>query len=141
MVRGRGGKQATRWHDVVVLEPHPSAGVRDRVRRLTGRIAATLVMAGALVLAPMVVGVAQATAPPPSTPDTNPFIPEDANIGDCISALPRPDCGSREQGGSGQYLVLVVLLGAMGFIGWRVARGVRSRERSGVASGQDRRGQ
>jgi hypothetical protein len=99
-----------------------------------------IVMAFALLAAPVVVTVAQATAPPPTVPGdddagvgTNPFIPEDVNIGDCVSALPRPDCGSREQGGSRQYLVLVVLLAAMGFIGWRVARGVRSRERGRTA--------
>lgn len=70
---------------------------------------------------------------PPVTPDpasigTNPFIPEDANIGDCVSSVPRPECGSEEKGGWHQYLTMLVLLLGTVFIGWRIARGVRSRD-------------
>ena len=66
----------------------------------------------------------------------NPFIPEDRNIGDCVSSLPRPDCGSDAQGGGAQLATFGVLMAGMAFIGWRIARGVRRRERdrSDVAS-------
>ncbi|MBI5089003.1 MAG: hypothetical protein HZB15_09145 [Actinobacteria bacterium] len=122
-----------------MLELRPPVVVPIGVRRLTARLAATLIMAVAFVVGPVVVSVAQATVAPASssgTPDdgTNPFIPEDANIGDCVSALPRPDCGSEAQGGSRQYLILVGLLAGMGFIGWRIARGVRSRDRADASS-------
>ena len=71
---------------------------------------------------------------PPVTPDpasmgTNPFIPEDANIGDCISAAPRPDCGSDQRSGYHQYVTFIILFLATVFIGWRVALGVRARDR------------
>ena len=64
-----------------------------------------------------------------STAD-NPFIPEDVNIGDCVSSLPRPDCGSDAQGGGAQLATFGVLMAGMAFIGWRIARGVRRRERA-----------
>jgi hypothetical protein len=75
-----------------------------------------------------------ASVPPvtldPASIGTNPFIPEDANIGDCVSSAPRPECGSDEQGGWHQYLTMLVLLMGTVFIGWRIARGVRSRDRA-----------
>jgi hypothetical protein len=61
---------------------------------------------------------------------TNPFIPENVNIGDCVSSLPRPGCGS-EAGSSGATLLTFgVLTAGLAFIGWRVARGVRQRDRT-----------
>lgn len=78
----------------------------------------------------------QAASTPPSTPEPvatpapditdNPFIPENANLGDCVSSLPRPECGSTARGGVGQWLVFGALLGGLTFIGWRIARGIRS---------------
>lgn len=66
----------------------------------------------------------------PASIGTNPFIPEDANIGDCVSSVPRPECGSQAQGGWRQYLTMLVLVLGTAFIGWRIARGVRSRDRA-----------
>ena len=66
------------------------------------------------------------TVPEPAPEATdNPFIPEDANLGDCVSSLPRPGCGSEAHGGVGQWLVFGALVGGLGFIGWRVSRGIR----------------
>ena len=68
------------------------------------------------------------TAPPPEPAPVatdNPFIPENANLGDCVSSLPRPECGSTARGGTGQWLVFSALLGGLGFIGWRIVRGIR----------------
>lgn len=79
--------------------------------------------------APLLASVPPVTADPASI-GTNPFIPEDANIGDCVSSVPRPQCGSDQQGGWHQYLTMLVLLLGTVFIGWRIARGVRSRDRS-----------
>ena len=65
---------------------------------------------------------------------TNPFIPEDANIGDCLSSLPPPGCGT-EASTSGKTLATFgVLMLGMAFIGWRVARGVRQRDASRSSS-------
>ena len=59
----------------------------------------------------------------------NPFLPEDANIGDCISAVPRPECGSKARGGWRQGLVFGAVVAAVAVIGTRLVIGVRKRER------------
>ncbi len=62
--------------------------------------------------------------PPPIT--VNPFIPEDRGISDCISALPKPGCGSEARGGWRQGLIFLALIGGLAIIGWRIVAGVRS---------------
>ena len=66
---------------------------------------------------------------PPTTLD-NPFLPEDANIGDCISAVPRPECGSKARGGWRQGVVFGAVAIAMVVIGTRLVVGVRKRDRA-----------
>jgi hypothetical protein len=66
---------------------------------------------------------------PATTTLDNPFLPEDANIGDCISAVPRPECGSKARGGWRQGLVFVAVVAAVAVIGTRLVIGVRKRER------------
>lgn len=61
---------------------------------------------------------------------TNDFIPADVNLGDCVSSVPRPDCGSESHGGSGQAITFAVLMLGMAFIGWRIFRSVRRQERA-----------
>ena len=58
-----------------------------------------------------------------ATLSTNPFIPEDANLGDCVSSLPRPGCGNEIRGDSHALLVA-----GLTFIGWRIARSVKRRD-------------
>jgi hypothetical protein len=55
----------------------------------------------------------------------NDFVPKDQNLGDCISALPRPGCGSEEQGGWRQGLVFGALMIGLAFIVWRIVVGAR----------------
>ena len=80
---------------------------------------------------PRPVSAPPASDPTAETPATtvldNEFIPEEANIGDCISALPRPECGSKARGGWRQTLVFVVLIVAMAGIGVRLVFGLRKR--------------
>jgi hypothetical protein len=70
-------------------------------------------------------------APTTTAPDTatsiveNEFVPANANIGDCVSALPRPGCGSEARGGWRQALVLAAVVAGLALIGWRVVVGVR----------------
>lgn len=59
----------------------------------------------------------------------NDFIPEDQNLGDCISAAPPPGCGSKAQGGWAQNVVFAAVLGGLGFIGWRIVAGSRKAKR------------
>lgn len=63
------------------------------------------------------------------TLSTNPFIPEDVNIGDCVSSVPRPGCGNEIRGDSHAALTFGVLVLGLTFIGWRIARSVRRRDR------------
>lgn len=79
------------------------------------------------------------TVPTTDTPATtvldNPFLPEGANIGDCVSAVPRPECGSKARGGWRQTLVFGTMLVAMVVIGYRIFVSVRRRDRpAGTAS-------
>ena len=69
------------------------------------------------------------SASPPTT--ENPFLPENANIGDCISALPRPECGSTARGGWRQTLVFVMVVVGLVLIGIRLAFAIRKRQPSG----------
>jgi hypothetical protein len=103
---------------------------------MLGRAFAALALAAGLLVGPALVTVVSATSaatvsplPDPETIGSNPFIPEDANIGDCISSAPRPECGSDERGGYHQYVTLIVLFLATLFIGWRITLAVRARDR------------
>lgn len=81
-------------------------------------------------------------APPPTTtvpatPTTladNVFVPEDQDLDECISALPKPGCGSESRGGWRQTLVFAVMLVAMVAIAVRIAFSVRRRDSRGVRS-------
>ena len=75
---------------------------------------------------------------PPATVVDNPFIPEDQNLTDCISALPRPGCGSEERGGWRQGLVFGLIIVGGAFIAWRIVRIVRQRDARGVPPGGPR---
>lgn len=82
-----------------------------------------------VVLSVAPVGISQAATDPTLPPVTaNPFLPEDRGISDCISALPKPGCGSEERGGWRQGLVLVALVGGLSIIGWRIVAGARRTE-------------
>lgn len=58
----------------------------------------------------------------------NQFIP-DKNLSDCVGTLERPNCGSTAKGGRGTYLTFLVLILGLAFIFWRIARGVKARDR------------
>lgn len=73
----------------------------------------------------------------PTLPDPldNEFIPRNRPIGDCISALPKPGCGSEARGGWRQGLVLLAIVLGLAFIAWRVVRSARrARDASGSAA-------
>ncbi len=62
------------------------------------------------------------------TTEGNVYVPEDENVSSCVGTLERPDCGSKSKGGWRMYLTFAVLMAGMGFIGWRIARGIRARD-------------
>jgi hypothetical protein len=78
---------------------------------------------------------------PPSDPVTsepvvtdNPFLPENEDLGNCLSALPQPDCGSENRGGPIQWAVFGFVVAGLVFIGWRITRAVRARDRAPAAN-------
>jgi hypothetical protein len=145
-LRSRRRKRLWSWHDGHVLGGPIHVAFAGRARTASARALAGALIALAMVTGPLVVSIAQAATAPPTVPattdasssendiGTNPFIPENANIGDCISALPGPDCGTKAQSGYHQYLIFVALILGLGFIGWRVGRSVRARERADTAT-------
>jgi hypothetical protein len=72
-------------------------------------------------------------AAPPTVPDDsvvdNPFVPDDRNLSECISAMPQPGCGSEARGGWRQLLVFLVVLVGLAFVGWQITRTVRRNRR------------
>ena len=71
---------------------------------------------------------AASTEPPPPPVTDNVFIPEDRDFGECITAVPKPGCGSEARSDWHQGLVLGVMVAGLIVIGWRIVRGVRRRE-------------
>ena len=82
--------------------------------------------------------VTAASEPPPPPVTDNEFIPEDRDLGECITAVPKPGCGSEARSDWHQGLVLGVMVAGLVIIGWRIVRGVRRRERSTACSGRRR---
>jgi hypothetical protein len=66
--------------------------------------------------------------PPPPPVTDNAFIPEDRDLGECITAVPKPGCGSEARGDWHQGVVLAVMVAGLVVVGWRIVRGVRRRD-------------
>jgi MYXO-CTERM domain-containing protein len=113
------------------------SGTRRHVRALgvaAAIVVAVVVIAAALALLAGTGDRAGAVSPPattvPSAPGgdvvvDNDFIPENRNLSECVSALPKPGCGSSARGGWRQGAILGVLVVALAFITWRIVRSVR----------------
>lgn len=78
----------------------------------------------------------EASAGEPTRPSAtvNEFLPEDRNLGDCISAIPKPGCGSEARGGWHQTLVFLAILFGLAVIVWRIVASARK-----AKAAQDRR--
>jgi hypothetical protein len=72
-----------------------------------------------------------ASAPPNTGPiASNDLLPADNNLDDCVGTAEPANCGSRARADGHTYLVFLALAAGLGFIGWRIARGVRVRDRA-----------
>lgn len=70
--------------------------------------------------------------PAPPIPDdivvdtTNPFLPVERDLTDCIGTMERPGCGSAARGGWHQELVAIAMIGGLvlvfGRVAWAVLR-------------------
>jgi hypothetical protein len=78
----------------------------------------------------------QATAPPDTVVAdnaplaTNDLLPDQNNLGDCVGTNEPGNCGSKARADGHTYLVFLALAAGLGFIGWRVGRGVKARDRA-----------
>lgn len=109
------------------------------VRRFAGSVIVALLVALACAMPTRPPAAADTASTPPTTTvaaardapatvvEDNPFIPEDQNLSECISALPKPGCGSEARGGWRQTLVFVIMAVALAFVGWRIVRSMRRR--------------
>ena len=70
-------------------------------------------------------------------PTFNEFLPDARPLGDCLSSLPKPDCGSEARGGWRQTAVFLAIVAGLAFIAWRVVAASRRarRDRAPVTSG------
>lgn len=91
------------------------------------RLRVFLGLLAALIMTPAGAVVAVPPSSPPTTPPVtvNEFLPVDRDIGECISAIPKPGCGSKARGGWHQALVLLSILAGLALITWRIVVGAR----------------
>ena len=92
------------------------------------------IVVAALALCLIAAGCSSGATPPTTTvssgpPATNDFLPTDQNLSDCVGTLELPNCGSERKNDVRLYLTFAALMGGMGLIGWRIAVGVRRRDR------------
>jgi hypothetical protein len=83
-----------------------------------------LVPAGAADAATSGTDGAEPTDTPPPTV-FNEFYPDERPLSDCVSSLPKPNCGSEARGGWRQFTILGAVVVALGFIAWRIVRSAR----------------
>ena len=93
--------------------------------------ALALLAASGSVAADAPAGTAALAAPAQSDGGENDFLPPDRDLTECVSALPKPGCGSEARGGWRQTAVFLAVLGGLGFIAWRVIAGARQSTREG----------
>jgi hypothetical protein len=78
---------------------------------------------------------ASATTPPTTPPVvTNDLLPENNDVNNCVGTVEQANCGSKARADGHTYLVFLALALGMGFIGWRIARGVKARDQANQAA-------
>jgi hypothetical protein len=109
--------------------PHPAPNSQiNGWRALLLAVALVLTSIGAVAIDASPVSAA---APPESSPPTTSgFMTGTVDIGSCVSALPQPECDTEHKGDWHFYVTVGVLTAGLTFIGWRVVRGIKARERA-----------
>ena len=83
-----------------------------------------LVPAGAATASTPDSGAGEPSNTPPPTV-FNEFYPDERPLSDCLSSLPKPNCGSEARGGWRQTTILGAVLAGLAFIAWRIIRSAR----------------
>ena len=73
-------------------------------------------------------GLEMTSEPPPPPATDNAFIPANRDLGECITAVPKPGCGSDARSDWHQGIVLGLMIAGLIVIGWRIGRAVRRGE-------------
>jgi hypothetical protein len=94
-------------------------------RRVVGLLSLFVVVALAVTAFRSPAAHDVAAAAPSTTVFDNPFLPDERNLSDCISAVPKPGCGSEARGGWRQTLVFGVMALGLLAIAWRITTGIR----------------
>ena len=84
-----------------------------------------LAFALAVVVAPSIADAGSGDPPPPPVTIAPEFLPESANLSDCVGLVEKPGCGSEARGGWRQTAVFASLAVWLALIFWRVSVGVR----------------
>lgn len=93
----------------------------------TGAAAASPTNAGRTTAIPLVSSVDDDDT---TRPTVNEFFPEERPLSDCLSSLPKPDCGSEARGGWAQTTVFLAIVIGLAFIAWRVVAASRRARRA-----------
>ncbi len=107
-----------------------------RCWQLCVAIAAVAMASLAVAAAAEPMASAAATAPPTTIVSnagpiaTNDLLPDNNNLGNCVGLAESANCGSKARADGHTYLVFLALAAGLTFIGWRVARGIRARDRA-----------
>ncbi len=88
------------------------------------RFLLTITTAFLVAVGPTPVDAAAPGTEPPIT------IAAGRSITECISANPKPGCTTQREADGHQLAVLGVMGGGLAFVGWRVTRGIRRRDRA-----------
>ena len=117
-------------------------GVRRVIRCDDGRVtrfrwigASIAVMAIVAMVTTPAAHVGATTPPTTEVPNggpvaTNDLLPENNNLDNCVGTAESANCGSKARADGHTYLVFLALAAGLTFIGWRIARGVRIRDRA-----------
>lgn len=96
-----------------------------RNRRFVTLLASIIAAVSFGLSTPQLVTAQDDTGADTTTVTVNEFLPTDRDLSECISALPKPGCGSDARGGWRQTAIFGLVLAGLGFIAWRVIVGAR----------------
>jgi hypothetical protein len=98
---------------------------------------AAVVVAVTAIASATAPSVGAATTAPPTTIVSNPapiatndLLPQNNNLGNCVGLAESANCGSKARADGHTYLVFLALAAGLTFIGWRVGRGIRARDKA-----------